>query len=92
MFFEQIILLILNQSAKIISPFTKFIPKDNVVYFLESIYSEQSNNLSYFYDKYIFTENIKNRMYLLMKTNKSTNLKINTMRLQYVLVLKYQEI
>ena len=61
--------IILNQSAKIISPFTKFIPKDNVVYFLESIYSEQSNNLSYFYDKYIFTENIKNRMYLLMKTD-----------------------
>ena len=60
---------ILNESAKLISPFTKFIPKKNVVYFLESIYSEQSNNLSYFYDKYIFTENIKNRMYLLMKTD-----------------------
>ena len=58
---------ILNQTAKIISPFTKFIPKENVGYFLESFYSEQSNYLSYFYDKYLFTENVKNRLYLLMK-------------------------
>ena len=50
---------IVDQSAKFLSPFTKFIPKNNVNFFLENLYSNEVNSLYYFNDKYIFTENIQ---------------------------------
>ena len=60
---------IIDQPAKFISPFTKFIPKRNVSYFLENICLEPPNNTTYLYDKYIFTENIKYFLGLLINTD-----------------------
>ena len=65
---------LLNQPAEFLSPFTKFIPKSNLNYFLENLYSEQVNSLFYFNDKYIFTENIKNSIGLLLKINNINDL------------------
>ena len=65
---------LLNQPAEFLSPFTKFIPKSNLNYFLEKLYSEQVNSLFYFNDKYIFTENIKNSIDLLLNINNINDL------------------
>ena len=65
---------VLDQSAKFLSPFTKFIPKNNVNFFLENLYSNEVNSLYYFNDKYIFTENIQNSVPLLIKTNNINDL------------------
>ena len=43
-------------------------------YFLEKLYSEQVNSLFYFNDKYIFTENIKNSIDLLLNINSINDL------------------
>ena len=66
--------IVLDQSAKFLSPFTKFIPKNNVNFFLENLYSNEVYSLFYFNDKYIFTENIQNSVPLLIKTNNINDL------------------
>ena len=64
----------MNQPAEFLSPFINLFQKSNLNNFLENLYSEQVNSLFYFNDKYIFTENIKNSIGLLLNINSINDL------------------